>query len=91
MRFFELLNIQHVFLYIFPTLIFMLLLWLALGYRHFYTRHWRQRLEKIYSRYPEDLEDRDAPFPLAMTLIIVGTVIWALGYIFFHGILEVKI
>jgi hypothetical protein len=29
--------------------------------------------------------------PVAMTLIIIGTVVWAFFYILVHGLLEVKI
>ena len=91
MRFFELLNLQDVILYVFPTLIFMLIFWLALAYRHFYSRNWQQRRKDIYSRYAEGLEDQNQPIPVAMGLIIAGTLLWAFFYILLHGLLEVKI
>jgi uncharacterized membrane protein YidH (DUF202 family) len=91
MRFFELSNFQDIILYLIPTLIFMLVFWLALAYSHFYTKGWQERKKKIFYRYPEEIEDKNAPFPLVMTLIVAGTVIWAFFYILMYGMLEVKI
>ena len=91
MRFFSLLNNQHVFLYIFPTLVFMVLLGLALGYTHFSQKNSEDRMIRIHRKYPEEIEERDAPFPLMLILIIVGTFIWGLCYILGHGLMGVKI
>ncbi len=91
MRFFSLLNNQHVFLYIFPTLVFMVLLCLALGYTHFSRKNSEDRMIRIHRKYPEEIEERDAPFPLMLILIIVGTFIWGLCYILGHGLMGVKI
>ena len=91
MRFYALLNFQHVMLYIFPTLIFIILFGLALYYARFRTRSDEERMAKIHGRYPEGLEERDAPFPLALILIILGTVLWAYFYILVTGLLGVKI
>lgn len=91
MRLFALLNFQHTVLYLFPALIFILIFGIALAYSHFHTKHSEERKTKIHSRYPEDIEDRDAPFPLALILIIVGTALWSFFYILGTGLLEVKI
>ena len=91
MRFYELLNFQHVILYLFPALIFMLIFYLALGYSHFHTRDSAERMDKIHSRFAEGIEDRNAPFPLVLTLIILGTVLWGFFYILGYGLLGVKI
>ena len=91
MRFYELLNFKHVVLYLFPTLIFMLIFYLALGYSHFRTGDSAERMNKIHHRFPEGIEDRNAPFPLALILIIMGTVIWGFFYILGYGLLGVKI
>lgn len=91
MRFFELLNFQHLMLALLPTLVFILVFALALGFRHFKREHDEDRKNRILYRYPEGIEDREAPFPLAMTLIIAGTVIWAFFYILLHGLLGVTI
>jgi len=91
MRFYELLNFQHVVLFIFPTLIFIVLLGMALAFSHFRGKDAEIREKQIYYRYPAGIEDRNAPFPLVMTLIIVGTVLWAFFYIWQTGILKVKI
>ena len=82
MRFYALLNFQHVILYIFPTLLFIIVFGLALSYAHFYTRDAEKRKEQITYRFPDEIDDRNAPFPLALILIIAGTLIWAFFYIF---------
>jgi hypothetical protein len=91
MRFFELLNFQHVMGYIFPTLIFMVVFGVGLGYRHLSGADAEKRKTAITERYPEGIEGRNAPFPLMMILIIAGIFIWGFFYIVLHGVLEVKI
>lgn len=91
MRFFQLLNFQHLILAVFPTLIFIILLALALGHSHFKGSDSEDRKRRIIYRYPERIEDRNAPFPLVMTLIVAGVVAWAFFYILLHGLLGVKI
>jgi len=91
MRFFHLLNMQHLVGAIFPTLLFMVIFGLALKYSHFNGPDAQKRKERIIYRYPDGIEDRDAPFPLAMTLIIAGTVIWVFFYILMTGLLGAKI
>lgn len=91
MRYFNLLNNQHVFLYIFPTLVFIVLLGLALGYTHFSGKNTRDLNEGIYRQHPEGIDERNAPFPLVLILIIVGTFIWGFCYILGHGLMGVKI
>jgi hypothetical protein len=91
MRHFNLLNFQHIIAYALPTLVFMIIFGLALGFRHLYSQDAEERKKKIIYRFPEEIEDRDAPFPLCMILIIAGTLIWAFFYILGHGLLGVKI
>lgn len=91
MRFFELLNNQHVIGYVFPTLLFMLIFWVGLAGSHFHTRRSASRKNDIIYRFPTGIEDRNAPFPLMMILIIVGTVLWMFFYLLLHGLLGVKI
>jgi hypothetical protein len=90
-RLFALAGFQDIMLYLFPTLIFMVLFGVGLGYARFHRQADQQRGKEIIYRYPAGIEDRDAPFPLVMTLIIVGTVVWAFFYILMRGVLEVKI
>jgi len=80
MRFYALLNFQDVVLYIIPALIFIVLLGLALGYSHFYGKVSEDEKKAVHHR-----------FPLVLTLIIIGTLIWALSYILGVGHLGVKI
>lgn len=91
MRFYELLNFQHIALYIFPTLVFMVIFFVGLGYTHFRTKHSEERITRVTHRFPDGIEDRNAPFPLVLILIIAGTVIWGILYIFGYGLLEVKL
>lgn len=91
MRFFELLNSQHVIGYVFPTLIFMVIFYVGLAFLHFRTERSEARKKDIIYTYPTGIEDRNAPMPLVMILIISGTLIWMLLYILFHGLLGVKI
>ncbi len=91
MRYFHLLNFQHFILYVFPTLIFIVLFGLGLAFSHLKSDDAQERKKKIIYRFPEGIEDRNAPFPLFMTLTIAGTIIWVLFYILGTGLLGVKI
>lgn len=91
MRIFEVLNIQHFVLYLFPTLAFILIFAAGLGYVYVRRRESEVRLTRIVEKYPDGIEGRNAPFPLVVTLIIAGTVVWCLLYILLIGLLKVKI
>ena len=91
MRYFELLGIQHVLLFVFPTLIFMILFYLGITHAHFRRKDSEERLTKIVHNYPHGLESRNAPFPLILILIITAFVIWTFLYTLGSGILGVKI
>jgi len=91
MRFFHLINFEHVFLYIFPTLVFIVVFWVFLRFSYFRKQDSEERMHKIENRFPEEIADREAPFPLGMTLTIVGTVLWVFSYILWHGLMEIQI
>jgi hypothetical protein len=91
MRYFELLNFQHVMAYIFPTLIFMVVFGVGLAYSHLQTKDAEHRKTKITGKFVDGIEERNAPYPLVMMLIIAGAVIWGFFYILMHGVLGVKI
>jgi hypothetical protein len=91
MRFFTLLSFQHIVLYVVPTLIFIVLFGVGLGYSHFKGKDDQARKERIVHRYPTGIEERNAPFPLLLVLIIAGTLLWMFLYIIGTGVLEVKI
>ena len=91
MRFFELVNLQDMVLYFFPAVLAILILGLALGYVHFRTARSEERMKRSYYVFPEDIEDRQAPFPLSLILIIAGTVVWAFFYILVIGLWGVRI
>ncbi|MBT8339603.1 MAG: hypothetical protein HKP58_19060 [Desulfatitalea sp.] len=91
MRFFELMNLRHVMGYIFVGLLFMVVFATALAYSHLHTDDAEKRKTAIVARFREGIQDRNAPFPLAMALIIAGAVIWGFFYILMHGLEGVKI
>ncbi len=91
MRFYALLNFQHIMAYIFPTLIFMVVFGVGLAFGHLHSKDVEARKSKIVGRFADGIEDRDAPYPLVMMLIIAGAVIWGFFYILMHGLLGVKI
>jgi hypothetical protein len=91
MRFFELVNIQQFVLYLWPAWVFILVFAAGLSFAHFRTPKSDKKMTHIIEKYPGGIEGRNAPFPLVLVMIIIGTVIWSLGYIFFIGLLGVKI
>ncbi len=91
MRYFELLGLQHVILFVFPALIFMILFYLGITHSHFHGKKSKERLSKIVHSYPAGLESRNAPFPLILILIIAAFLIWTFLYTLGTGILGVKI
>lgn len=91
MRYFELLGIQHFFMYLFPAVATIVLFIIGLGFYHFNRKDSAERESRIIERYPGGIEGRDAPFPLLLYLIVAGTVVWVLAYILLIGFLKVKI
>jgi hypothetical protein len=91
MRYFELLNVQHFVLYLFPALATILVFAVGLGYHFFRHRDSDAQLSRIIEEYPGGIQGRNAPFPLVLILVIAGTVAWSLAYILLIGFLEVRI
>lgn len=91
MRYFELRNLQDFMLYLFPALAFVVLFGIGLAFAHFVTKDSKERETKIIERYPDGIEGKNAPFPLIVYLIIIGSIIWSFLYILLTGIFEVKI
>jgi hypothetical protein len=91
MRIFEILNIQHLALYLLPSLAFIVIFAAGLGYYYVRRRDSEERESRIIENYPGGIEGRNAPFPLVLTLLIAGTVAWCLLYIILIGLLKIKI
>jgi hypothetical protein len=91
MRFFDLLNLQHVELFFFPALVFVILFGMALAYAHLRTARSEERFKLTLYVFPDAIKDRRSPFPLALILIIAGAVIWGFLYILAIGLLGTKI
>ncbi|MBI5588996.1 MAG: hypothetical protein HY881_00795 [Deltaproteobacteria bacterium] len=86
MRLFNLLNIQHLVLAVFPALLCVVLVGIALSFSHFRGNISEDRSIRVTGIYPDGIEERDAPFPLFLFLVILGTVLWGIGYIFMIGL-----
>ena len=91
MRYYDLLNFQHIVLYLFPALIFILLFGLGLAYAHLRGDHSEERFNKIQHVFPTGIQERRGPFPAVLLLIILGIVMWAFFYILGYGLLGVKL
>ena len=91
MRYFEVLSLQHFFMYLFPAIAFIALFIIGLGFYHFNRKDSAERESRIIERYPGGIEGRNAPFPLLAYLVVFGTIIWVLAYIVLIGVLKVKI
>jgi len=91
MRFFSLLALQDILLYVFPTILFLIVFGLALSFKCWETERGDERRSNILYRFPDGIEDRNAPFPLSLALIVAGTLIWGLFYILYIGMGEVRI
>ncbi len=91
MRYFELLNLQHFVLYLFPALTTILIFAAGLGFYYLRRKDSAERETRIIEEYPGGIQGRNAPFPFVVLLIIIGTVMWSLAYILYIGILGVKI
>ncbi len=91
MRFFPLEGFRDIILFLFPTLIFMILVYLAWSRSHFHTKKSAEREQQVLHQYPDGIEDRNAPFPLFLILVIVGFVLWAVFYMLGIALLGVKI
>lgn len=91
MRYFEVLGIQHFFMYLFPAIATIALFIIGLGFYHIRRKDAAERESRVIERYPGGIEGRNAPFPILAYLIIIGTIIWVLAYILLIGGLKVKI
>jgi hypothetical protein len=91
MRYFELLGIQHFVMYFFPSIAFIALFVIGLGFYHIHRKDSAERETRIIEEYPGGIRGRNAPFPIVVYLIIAGTVLWVLAYIILIGVLGVKI
>lgn len=91
MRYFQLLGIQHFIMYLFPAVATIVLFIIGLGFYYINRKDAKARETRIIEQYPGGIQGRNAPFPLVLILILVGTIIWGLAYITLIGVLGVKI
>ena len=91
MRYFQLLGIQHFVMYLFPAVATIVVFVIGLGFYYVNRKDAKERETRIIEEYPGGIRERNAPFPLILILILVGTIIWGLAYIVLIGVLGVKI
>ncbi|MGD9031258.1 MAG: hypothetical protein PVJ69_06505 [Desulfobacteraceae bacterium] len=91
MHFFELRNLQHFVLYLFPALISVFLIGAGFAFIHFRVKDLGEKEKQRHYTFLGEIEERNEPFPLVLILIIAGTILWAFFYILAIGLLEVKI
>lgn len=81
MRYFGLVGFQHVVLFAFPTLILIILLYVAFAKSHFHKADSEERKKKIVHSYPAGIESTNSPFPLILILLIAGFLLWTFFFI----------
>jgi hypothetical protein len=91
MRLFTLANVQNIVLYLFPSLIFLILFGLGLGYAHFGGVRGEDWKKVRYNIYAGEIEERRSPWPVVLLLIIFGTILWGLLYTWGIGRFVVRI
>ncbi len=91
MRFFELLNFQHVAALVLIAIIFMILFGVGLAFMPLINPKDNGGQVKIIQKFADGINKGNGPFPMIMALIIAGTVVWAFLYILFYGLSEVKL
>ena len=91
MHFFELRNLQHFALYLFPAIISVFLIGAGFAFTHFRKKESGEREKRPHYTFLGEIEERNEPFPLVLIQIILGAVLWAFFYILAIGLLEVKI
>jgi hypothetical protein len=90
-HYFELRNLQHFILYLFPAIVSVFLIGTGFAFTHFRKKGSGEREKRPHYTFLGEIEERNEPFPLVLILIILGTVLWAFFYILAIGLLEVKI
>ena len=70
MHYFELRNIQHFVLYLLPAVLGVLIFAIGLARTHFRREDADVRMPQVPTTYVGGIEERNAPFPLVLVLII---------------------
>lgn len=89
MRFFELLNTLHVITLIIFAILFLILFGVALAFLPTSGGVEKTLNIKAIQHFADGIGKGEGPFPMIITLVIGGTILWALFYILFYGFSEV--
>lgn len=89
MRFFALLNFQHVAALIIIGIIFLILFTVGLGLIPMSGARSKAFHVKAVQSFADGIQKGNGPFPLIIALLIAGTILWAVFYILYYGFSEV--
>ena len=91
MIYLKLQDFQLVLGYIFLGLLFILILGVGLVFIELKNTKDENGKTDISNFFSDGIQDRNAPYPLLMVLIIAGAFVWGILYFVMHGLLEAKI
>ena len=91
MRFFELLNFQHMLGSVLVPLIFMVLFGIGLSLLPLVSSKGKSEPAHEAHEFNDNISEGDGPFPMIMALIVAGTLLWALFYTLWYGFSDVKL
>lgn len=89
MRFFALLNFQHVAALIIIAIIFLILFTVGLALIPMSGPRRKAFDVKAVQFFADGIQKGNGPFPLIIALLIAGTILWAVFYILYYGFSEV--
>ncbi len=91
MRFFELLQLQHVSALIILAIVFLVLFGIGLAYVPTIKPDEDKDSDSHLQRFADGITKANGPYPLIVSLIIAGTFLWAFLYTLFYGISKVRL
>jgi hypothetical protein len=87
MRFFDILNTQHLILGVFFGLIAALLVYIGFGGTHYSTGKEEGGDESEEdSGYKEGFRSKSRPLPTVVLFLFIGFAVWFVCYVFFRGL-----
>lgn len=89
MRFFELLNFQHMMASLLIPLIFMVLFSVGVLLLPLVSSNGKKEVSQETHTFNDNISEGDGPFPMIVALIITGTVLWAVFYTVWYGLSDV--
>ena len=91
MRFFELLNFQHLMGSLLIPLIFLVLFGIGLSFLPLINSKEKKDAVGEAHEFNDNISEGNGPFPMIVALILVGTILWALFYTLWYGFSDMKL